>query len=139
MSLLCGACRNDIDTGFGLLYRLERAEDGSLRYPDPEKDYVPPNSAVCDACWEILPKEEKGIDSEEVRAEAEHGSEPVFVYLPAIGKKNPLSGSVSLLGISTWDGDGYTFVRAEVVQSYLPFAVRIIDDLTKYAQSRHQA
>ncbi|MCW1891768.1 MAG: hypothetical protein KIH65_000795 [Candidatus Uhrbacteria bacterium] len=139
MSLCCGACRNDIDGGFGLLYRLERAEDRSLRYPDQKQDYVPPNSAVCDHCWEVLPKEEKGIDSEEARAEAECGSEPVFVYLPASGKKNPLSGSVSLLGISTWDGDGYTFVRPNAVQSYLPLVVQIIDGMTKHARSQYQA
>lgn len=135
MSIQCGCCRDDIDGCFGILYRFERTTEGKLRYPQQPR-YVPPNSAICDHCWRILPKEEMVIDSDEARAEAEKSQKPVFAYLSASGVSNPLTGSVDSTSIQTWDHDGYTFIRPEAVYRYFPKVITIIDEMEVWIQSR---
>lgn len=135
MSILCGCCRNDIEGCFGFLYRFERTSDGKLRYPDQPR-YVPPNSAVCDICWHVLPKEEMIFDSDEARADAEMSQKPVFAYLSASGVLNPLIGFVDLTSIQTWDQDGFTFVSPEAVYRYFPNTITVIDEMEAWIQSR---
>ena len=129
MSLWCGSCRSEIFAGFGILYQLERTNDGKLRFPDKSKDYVPANSAICDPCWLRLPASEKYTD-ESMKITAEQSEETVFAYAPADSNNDAFWGSKTWSGIVTDDGK-LVLVKSQAVSRYFPKAVEIIDGMAR--------
>ena len=125
MSLWCGSCRGEIFGGFGLLYQLKRTGDGKFRYPDKAGDYVPPNSAVCDECWNHFPLSEQHA-SQKAEIAAEQDKETVFAYAPADSNNDPFWGSKTWSGIVT-DEDKLVFIAPEMVARYFPGVMEIID------------
>lgn len=121
MSLWCGACRKEIFHGFGLLYRMDIV-DGKPRPPTKDNEYVPPNSAVCTACWACVPTTEHFFDAEL----AMYGAKPiVFAYVGATSSNSPVWGSKQWSDIET--RDTYVFLRRGTVVQHLPRTLPIID------------
>lgn len=125
MSLWCGNCKNAVTNGFGLLYKFERTESGELKYPDKKKDYVPPNSAICDTCWRRFPRVEKFTDAASKNM-MEAGRETVYAYASA-------ESNYGRDGIKTWSGivaneskTRLVFLTSDAVEECLPGAVEII-------------
>lgn len=125
MSLVCGNCRETIYDGFGLLYQLERNDEGRLLYRGG--DYVPPNVAVCDACWQGVPNTEKRGDKD-ARTEAEASKETVFAYAPADSDRHPF-GEWKCWSSIVANDDELTFVKSEAVSLYLPGALELARDV----------
>lgn len=134
MSLWCGNCKQEIFKGFGLLYLLERTEDGQLRYPDRANDYVPANSSICDPCWSLLPEGEKRTD-EDTKTTAENSRDTVFIYLHAESNNSPLWRSKTWSGI-VLDESTITFIRPEIAARHLTGAVEIIERRKKSRESQ---
>ncbi len=123
MSLCCGGCIEVIVKGFGMLYRLQK-KGGVWIFPDKARDIVPVNSAVCDACWNKIPKEEK-LTGVQVKKEMEYGSDSIYLYLSADSGRG-VSGSASSSSIVADETD-LTFVRLPSLYRELPTVLEIID------------
>ena len=125
MSLWCGGCREEIFSGFSILYRLTPFPDGSLQLPDRKKDIFPPNSAVCDTCLKKLPKINRLPKT--MQEELEQGKERVYALIPADSRTNPF-GSKSWSSIVT-DDNKLVFLRHESVTKHFPKAIEIINGM----------
>jgi len=129
MSLWCGSCRQEIFEGFGILYQLGRDAAGVLRFPDKKNDYVPLNSAICDRCWNGVPKEEKRT-GDSAKQDAEKNTDTVFVYAPADSNNDPFWRSKTWSGIVTQDNN-LTFVSANIVERHLRQSLEIITNMER--------
>jgi len=120
MSLWCGACRNEIFEGFGLLYRMEMV-GGKPRFPTKDQEYVPPNSAVCDRCWKGVPRKERLTDAS---AATGPNKRFVFAYADSDSSNSPIWGSKQWSDIEA--SENYVYLRLAAVQRYLPQTLPII-------------
>ena len=120
MSLWCGACRKEIFEGFGLIYRMDLV-DGQPRLPTKDKEYVPPNSAVCDRCWVSVPENERLA---QVAQAAETDAKEVFAYASASSSSSPIWGSKQWSDIE--HADQYVYLRQSTVETYVPKILPII-------------
>ena len=120
MSLWCGACRKEIFEGFGLLYRMPMVA-GAPRMPTQDKEYVPPNSAVCDSCWSLVPVDERLA---EVSQAVEPDAPYVFAYASADSSHSPIWGSKQWSDILA--SERYVYLRVGTVKRHLPKVVLII-------------
>jgi hypothetical protein len=119
MSLWCGACRDEIFEGFGLLYRMDIV-DGKPRPPTKDNEYVPPNAAVCAACWARVPMADRLLDANQATARR-----TVYAYASADSSNSPIWGSKQWSDLVA--SDTYVFLREEIVQQRLPRTLPIID------------
>lgn len=120
MSLWYGSCRTEIFDGFGILYQLERNAAGVRR---PTAEYVPPNSAVCDACWQKVP-------DDALKMGPPIDADIVYAYAPADSPSSPFWGSKTWSGIETND-EQLRFISDRTIKRLFPRAVEIIDSMTR--------
>lgn len=117
MSLWCGACRKMIFGPFGMLYRMN-VVDGSPSFRRPN---VPPNSAVCDPCWKLVPAADLHDDH---RLAMNEDRLRVFGFARADSGTSPMTGSKQWSDIAT--ADEFVFVHPDVVTRCLPLVFEII-------------
>lgn len=132
MSLGCGACRLTIFGSFGMLYRLVLDSQGDFVYKVPNGEYVPPNGAVCEACWSAAPTCEAIKDEKTAKYAAAYGG---VVYAFQGGDSMRMSGAgagiLGLRGAAQWSsvetsGD-FVYFRGVNVQAWSPKLVEVID------------
>ncbi len=129
MSLWCGSCREEIFGNFVILYRMELV-DGKPRFPTDDKEYVPPNSALCDSCWGWIPTVDHATDfTAAVAGDGQH------VYAVAAA-----DSSRSACGSKTWSGimtsKTYIYLKESTVHRHVPLAVPIIMDMDNFLRAR---
>ncbi len=129
MSLWCGACRTEIFDGFGMLFLLERDGNGSLLLPDQKKDYVPPNSAVCDKCSKRL-KRSHFLGGLKQLPALNKSRRALYAFAPATSANSPTWGSKMWSAIETKESQ-FKFLAASTVQQQLPRTVEIIKDIAR--------
>src|SRR5258708_5373676 len=121
MSLLCGSCRTEISENFGLLYWLERDENGNLHLPNQAEDYVPPNSAICNVCWAKVPERRK-LTAERATVSPKQ----IFAYAFGSSDNGSMSGSKMWSGIVV-NEKSFIFLTKNTVTLFLMGAVEIIE------------
>jgi hypothetical protein len=102
--------------------------EGKPRPPSKDKEYVPPNSAVCHACWQHVPTTEHIIKA----ADALDDATVVFGYASADSSNSPIWGSKQWSNIETTDT--YVFIQRKVVDKYLPQVLPIIAQDAEHKQ-----
>lgn len=121
MALGCGQCREDIYTGYGILYKLTKGAGGLPILPT--ESYVPPNSAICDDCWakfSAAHADQIGITDVITLAE-------VFAYNSSgLSGRSP-SGAMQSTTAGTVN-QNFVFV-GPIVREALPRAMQIIDQM----------
>lgn len=120
MSLVCGACEHTIFESFGMIYRLEKETDGTIRVPDD--DYCPGNSAICGKCWNTIPDGKKVANRKDLDANN-------FYYGFAIadsGRTSGLFGSAKQWSSIDADTVGI-WLHPSTIEQHCPKIVEIID------------
>lgn len=114
MTLYCGGCIHEVETGYGMIYRLA-VVDGKPLGPDHRiKDGSnQPNCAMCDKCWATVSSEERLTETQALAARGD--LDHVYAYCPAD------SGTTSF-GTKQWSSikteDPVAFLSLETVARY---------------------
>ncbi len=81
MTLYCGGCVNEIETGFGMVYRLTVEKDGKVLGPDHRLKCGDnqPNCAMCVECWKKVGDARYLPETEAIEDGKTHGHIYAFV------------------------------------------------------------